>query len=95
MQKKLRLTRHRQRFLSVFYKERFPEVLFQDFFKKCPEKYVIIISEFAVYEIEKIIHYSKAETLNLIKEMKIETEFVEATEKDHILAKELTKKGIH
>ncbi|MEK6972647.1 MAG: hypothetical protein AABW72_01225 [archaeon] len=59
----------------------------EDFFRKCPKNYVLILSEWFFKEVEKNGYYSKQEVLELLSKKKIQYEIIDATEIDLINAK--------
>jgi predicted nucleic acid-binding protein len=67
----------------------------EDFFAKCPEKYILVLSELTFEEIEKKVHYSKSSTLNFFKGLEIETEVLEIKNKCVKDAGCFIKKGVH
>jgi len=67
----------------------------EDFLNDCPEKYIVVLSDITLQEIEKVVHYSKDLTLESFKELEIETEILKIENRDTEKASELRKKGMH
>ncbi|MFH1256875.1 MAG: PIN domain-containing protein [Candidatus Diapherotrites archaeon] len=67
----------------------------EDFFDCCPNRFVLVLSEFFIEEVEKKVHYSKSMVGEFFKDYKISTEFIETTKIEKKLAPEFFKKGLH
>lgn len=67
----------------------------EEFFKACPERYLIVLSGLALSEIKKISFYKREETLKFFEEQKIKTELIEAEEKEKQAALQFYRKGMH
>lgn len=67
----------------------------ENFFADCHKKYVLIISDHTLKEINKKVHYSREDVFNFLFEENISFEFVEATTADFELARRFVVKGVH
>jgi predicted nucleic acid-binding protein len=65
------------------------------FFTQAPKKHIIVLSSLAFKEMEKIVHYSREDTIEFFKERKIKTETIQVQEKDRRDAIRFRNKGIH
>lgn len=74
------------------------KLMFQDveeFLAACPERYLLVLSDHACHEIRKAAYYSEQETIQVLRNLEILTEFVKTTSQDAELAKFFAGKGIH
>ncbi len=67
----------------------------ENFFDRCPDRYVVILSDLALREIEKIVYYSKEQTLEFFEGFGIKTEVICTKEEDSRKTQELCRVGMH
>lgn len=67
----------------------------EDFFVVCPEKYILVLSDYALYEIKKIIYYDEKIICEILEDLEITIEKIITCDLDHEKKEEFKRKGIH